>query len=477
MSAFVNPGDVAEVFELPVEEPMDEAQIDEDLKDYQDDDENNTAESGDLAAADSSSAAGDEPYVLSDDSVQGFFGHSASIFCLAIHPNPEYPIVCTGDGDNKAFLWDYSNGSMVQELKSHSDSVTATQFSAGGIMLATAGMDGIINIYERNTNHTQAAATATASGDEKAGVSDLPWRLVRQLEGPSQEIEWIQWHPVNNSHFLACGSADSTVSLFNAKTGDLMQAFSGHSGSCSTGSFTSDGKLLVSGGEDGHVFLWSPKTGQAKHHYKRHHNAPITALAVGKSKSTSSLITTGDLEGIMKVMNVDSGKIVWTLRGHTDSIESLDYSPDSSAYSGNKFLASASSDGTAKVWDLNSGSTRITVTHDESVIAVRFHPVQPILFSASVDRSIKATDPRSGIAIFRFLGHSESILAMEISASGDRFITVSDDQIALVFDSFTNQNTANEIKERKEREKEAREQKKLQEEEEKKNPPKPVEFD
>ena len=40
--------------------------------------------------------------------------------------------------------------------------------------------------------------------------------------------------------------------------------FAGHDGGVSTGCFSSDGKMVCSGGEDGTVRFWAPKTGACK---------------------------------------------------------------------------------------------------------------------------------------------------------------------------------------------------------------------
>lgn len=58
--------------------------------------------------------------------------------------------------------------------------------------------------------------------------------------------------------------------------------FAGHDGGVSCGLFTVDGKNVCSGGEDGTVRIWGPKTGACKHVFSGSsggHQAPVTALA------------------------------------------------------------------------------------------------------------------------------------------------------------------------------------------------------
>lgn len=72
--------------------------------------------------------------------------------------------------------------------------------------------------------------------------------------------------------------------------------FSGHDGPVSCGGFTLDGKFVFTGGEDGTVRVWLPKSGACKHVFEVH-EAMITCcegsqdgdMIISGSKSTPSL--------------------------------------------------------------------------------------------------------------------------------------------------------------------------------------------
>ena len=57
----------------------------------------------------------------------------------------------------------------------------------------------------------------------------------------------------------------------------------------------------------------------------------------------------------MKVWDATSGQEMLTLKGHTDGVTSVAFSPDG------KRLASASWDQTVKVWDATSGQETLTL--------------------------------------------------------------------------------------------------------------------
>jgi hypothetical protein len=80
-----------------------------------------------------------------------------------------------------------------------------------------------------------------------------------------------------------------------------------------------------------------------------------------------------------------------TLRGHTDTVYSVSYSPDGTR------LASASQDKTVKVWDSRSGAELLTLRgYPQPVTSICYSPDGSRLASASFDGTVKVWDSRSG---------------------------------------------------------------------------------
>jgi len=52
-------------------------------------------------------------------------------------------------------------------------------------------------------------------------------------------IQWIDWHP--RGYVLLAGGADGTIWMWTIPTGKCMQVFTGHVESVTTGQFTPDG--------------------------------------------------------------------------------------------------------------------------------------------------------------------------------------------------------------------------------------------
>ncbi|MCB8777869.1 hypothetical protein LJE17_10105 [Planktothrix agardhii 1031] len=82
---------------------------------------------------------------------------------------------------------------------------------------------------------------------------------------------------------------------------------------------------------------------------------------------------------------------MYTLRGHTDWVWDVSFSPDS------KRLASASGDKTVKLWDVSAGKEIQTLTgHTDGLRGVSFSPDGKRLATASSDKTVKLWDSTTG---------------------------------------------------------------------------------
>ena len=83
-------------------------------------------------------------------------------------------------------------------------------------------------------------------------------------------------------------------------------------------------------------------------------------------------IASGSKDNTVKVWNVESGECVTTLKGHSDYVRSVSFSPDGAS------IVSGSWDNTVKVWSVESGDCLFSGRHlDESWRAVFRNAANP----------------------------------------------------------------------------------------------------
>lgn len=121
-----------------------------------------------------------------------------------------------------------------------------------------------------------------------------------------------------------------------------------------------------------------------------------------------------------------------TLRGHTDVVRSVVFSPDG------KTVATASFDNTVKLWDTTTRRELATLSgHSSAVASVAFSPDGKTLATASYDKTVKlwATATRTLEATLR--GHSLAVVAVAFSPDGKTLASSSADNTVRLWDITT----------------------------------------
>ncbi|MEX2286557.1 MAG: protein kinase [Planctomycetaceae bacterium] len=102
-----------------------------------------------------------------------------------------------------------------------------------------------------------------------------------------------------------------------------------------------------------------------------------------------------------------------TFAGHRGDVHCVAFSPDG------KRFATASGDGTAKLWDAGTGNElAILKSHEGELNSVAFSPDGTILATCGDDRTIRLWDAAGGQILSTLLGHSEAVFAVSFSPDG-----------------------------------------------------------
>ena len=246
---------------------------------------------------------------------------------------------------------------------------------------------------------------------------------LKTLEGHSDSVFSVSWSP--DGKYLASGSVDETLIIWDAKSGEKLKTLYGHSDWVWSVCWSPDGKYLASGSRDATVIIWDAKSGQKLKSLKGHTNSVVSVSWSPDGKYLAS----GSPDDTVIIWDANSGERHKTLEGHSDGVRSVCWSPDG------KYLASSSDDKTVIIWDANSGEKLKTLEgHSYDVYSVSWSPDGKYLASGSRDKTVMIWDAKSGAKLKTMEGHSDTVGSVCWSPDGKYLISGSFDKTVIIWD-------------------------------------------
>jgi WD40 repeat protein/tRNA A-37 threonylcarbamoyl transferase component Bud32 len=143
-------------------------------------------------------------------------------------------------------------------------------------------------------------------------------------------------------------------------------------------------------------------------------------------------LASASLDGTVKVWDAATGKELHTLRGPGGPVYGVAYSPDG------RRLASGHQEGTVRLWDATTGEEiRAWRGHAGKVGGVAWRSDGRQCASAGADRVVKVWDVDNGQAIYTLPGHSKEVVAVVYSPDGGHLASASLDKTVKLWDLAT----------------------------------------
>ncbi|ACK68334.1 WD-40 repeat protein [Rippkaea orientalis PCC 8801] len=115
------------------------------------------------------------------------------------------------------------------------------------------------------------------------------------------------------------------------------------------------------------------------------------------------------------------------LTGHEDAVNSVTFSPNG------QLIATASSDGTIRLWDRQGRQKTVITGHKGNIYRVTFSPDGQLIASASQDNTAKVWNLQ-GQELMTLKGHNSSVYSVSFSPDSKHLLTTSRDDTARIWD-------------------------------------------
>lgn len=227
-----------------------------------------------------------------------------------------------GYPDGTAYVWDVSNGSVVQTLRAGWTAVRALAWSSSGA-LAMGMDDGTVLLW-------------TLEGTLRR----------KSLTGHTGQILSVAFS--SDGQRLATASLDRTVQIWNTQIPELVRSlpFKAEPGALT---FSPDGRGVIVGTESGELGWYNVETGTADKPFVAK-GAAVRHLSLAKS---GRQLVAGLASGGIALFNLEDRKQLQTYLGHSGPVNAVSLSPDG------RRMVSIGRDLTLRWWDLSKPDSEV----------------------------------------------------------------------------------------------------------------------
>jgi WD40 repeat protein/serine/threonine protein kinase len=302
-------------------------------------------------------------------------------------------------------LWDVKTGTALFDLTQHEKGGGIVGERGGSVAFSPDGRRFVTS----GRHHFVSPATAVKVWDAETGT------VLFEMKEKSAVLSLA--FSKDGTRIVTGNLHKATV--WDVKTQKALFELKGHTGSVLSVAFSPDGKRIVTGSGDRTVRVWDVQTGATLAELKGHEGA-VTSVSFSADGTRLLSATAGEVF----VWDAPIRRQEVELVGHTARINVAAFSPDGSR------IATGSSDGTVKVWDVRTGAALLELKGHTGASVDGLVHISHVAFSADGTRilsthakTVKVWDAKTGSALVELKAKSDHIVTVAVSPDGTRIVT------------------------------------------------------
>lgn len=230
----------------------------------------------------------------------------------------------------------------------------------------------------------------------------------------------------SDGSLVLSGGEDKLVRLSGVELGRCLRVFEGHTDQIFSVAWSGDKRLALSGGTDSFLRVWDAETGRCLHKMDGHKGMICgIAGAAGHALSASE-------DQTVRLWDVNTGRCLRVFEGHSNFVWSVAWSTDQ------KRALSGSYDNTMRLWDVQTGKClRVFEGHTGGIPSVAWGPDDRYAASGSHDNTLRLWDLATGRCLRVLEGHTDSVFSVSWNPSRTLLLSGSWDKTARLWDLIT----------------------------------------
>ncbi|MBO3753008.1 WD40 repeat domain-containing protein [Streptosporangiaceae bacterium NEAU-GS5] len=366
-------------------------------------------------------------------------GHREDVYGVAISPDGSR--IASGGRDNTVRLWNTATRSQIgKPLRGHDQPVSIVVFSPSGKLLASGGTDGTVHLWDAFSGralgkHDFGAQQVKAVGFVSNDLLAVGYRNTIELRDPhTWHVRRTLRRATGNvidltvfEHRLAAACDDGSVALWNLDQHQDTPVHRqvGHSDAVASVAFSTDGRLLVSGGQDGQLRLWDGRTGIPRGPSPKALVPVVSQVAFAQE---STILASAGSDGLRLWDASDGSAVYRPLGGRGQAVHAVAFGPHG-------MFVTGGADGMVRLWQIPTGTPAGLLDKLDAAVQLAVSSPDGRIIAVAVAERVMLWDPAAQKLIGAPLDGDEGLVnGLAFNHDGSLLAAAGADGVVVIWD-------------------------------------------